>query len=92
MARVRISTTVDGERLAWCRALVGESDSRMLDRAIDALIDKIEAQRELRALEENPYWDDPDLAWTAPTGPDLPYEGEVPPEVRKLAVRRRSGR
>ncbi len=92
MARIRISTTVDGERLAACRALVGENDARMLDQALDALIDKIEAQRELRALEENPYSDDPDLAWTAPAGPDLPYEGDVPPEVRELAARRRSGR
>ncbi len=71
--------------------MVGENDSRMLDQALDALIDKIEAQRELRALEENPYSDDADLAWTAPAGPDLPYDGDVPPEVRELAARRRSG-
>ncbi|MGI8776028.1 MAG: hypothetical protein ACR2LJ_01225 [Acidimicrobiales bacterium] len=90
MNRVRISTTVNGERLDRCRRLAGDSDSRMLDQALEALIDRIEARREVEALEKSPYADDPNLAWTAPEGPDLPYDGDVPPDVRKLAAQRRS--
>lgn len=92
MKRVRISTTVDAARLASCRALFGDSDAKMLDEALAALVERIEGERERQAMEANPYSDDPDLSWTAPAGPDLPYDGDVPAEVRKLAARRRSGR
>lgn len=89
MNRVRISTTVDGERLARCRKLAGDGDSRMLDQALDALIDRLEGRREAEALDANPYADDPDLVWTAPEGPDLPYDGDIPLDVRQLAAKRR---
>lgn len=43
-----------------------------------------------RREADGPVSDDPDLTWTAPVGPDLPYDGDVPAEVRRLAARRRS--
>lgn len=85
MSRVRISTTVDGEQLERCRRLLDISDSQLLDRALDALID----EREREALGRLPYDDDPDLAWSAPDGPDMPYDGEIPEDVRRLAEQRR---
>lgn len=40
---------------------------------------------------ENPIpADDPDLTWQAPPGPDLPYDGVVPEQVRRLAAERRA--
>ncbi len=48
------------------------------------------ARREAEALRAMPYEEDPDLTWQAPVGPDLPYDGEIPPEVRDLARRRRA--
>lgn len=89
MPRVRISTTVDGERLERARALVATSDSRLLDQALTALLDKLEAERELRALATHPYEDDLDLAWQAPSGPALAYDGDVPAGVERLAAARR---
>ena len=88
MSRVRISTTVDGDRLARGRRLVGASDSRLLDEALDALIEA----REREALRAQPYEDDPDLAMPDADGPDLPYDGTVPPEVLLLAEQRRRSR
>ncbi len=88
MTRVRISTTVDQEKLNRCRQLVGDPDSVLIDQAIEALIEKIEARLEAMALSARPYEDDPDLAWIAPLGPDLPYDGGVPAEVLRLAKRR----
>ncbi len=88
MARVRISTTVDGERLARARALTGVSDGKLVDRALVALLEDLEAERELAALDRHPYDDDPDLRWEAPPGPALPYDGEVPADVIALARRR----
>ena len=64
-------------------------DSEVVDRALAALIAEIEAERDLAALEAAPYDTDPDLAWEAPPGPDLPYEGRVPRAVLRLADRRR---
>ena len=90
MKRVRISTTVDAEQLAACRRLLPESDSRILDRALAALIDELEGARELAVLEAHPYDEDADLGWTAPEAPDLPYDGDVPPDVVRLAAERRS--
>ena len=89
MSRVRISTTVDGQRLEAARRLSGASDSQILDRALAALIEQLEAQQELAALSALPYEDDPDLAWPDLPGPDLPYDGAVPAEVLKLAAKRR---
>jgi hypothetical protein len=89
MTRVRISTTVDAAMLAAARRLASQPDSELLDRALTALVEQLEAQRELSALADQPYEDDPDLAWQAPPGPDLPYDGAVPADVMKLAHRRR---
>lgn len=89
MSRVRISTTVDGERLARCRALVDGTDSQLLDRALALLLEAQEQERERRALEHLPYDDDPDVSWSAPLGPDLAYLGDVPDEVQRLAEERR---
>ena len=65
-------------------------DSQLVDRALESLAKELEAQAELAALDAHPYEGDPDLAWDAPPGPDLPYDGDVPKEVLDLAVRRRS--
>lgn len=64
----------------------------MLDRALLALIDELEEEGERAALVADPYEDDDDLAWQAPPGPDLPYDGDVPEEVIRLARRRHSAR
>ncbi len=60
-----------------------------MDRALLALIEEIETASERAALAAQPYDDDPDLNWAAPAGPVLPYDGDVPPDVRLLAEQRR---
>lgn len=90
MARTRVSTTVDGDRLERARRLFGGSDSELLDRALELLVRRLDAERELAALDAAPYEDDPDLRWHAPPGPDLPYDGEVPADVLELARERRA--
>jgi hypothetical protein len=89
MARVRISTTVDGPLLERSRRLLGMSDGQLVDRALAALVEEVETRQEQAALDEHPYEDDPDLSWEAPSGPALPYDGDVPAEVLELARRRR---
>lgn len=89
VTRVRISTTVEDDLLAQRRLVLGQSDNKVIDRALAALINEIETEREVAALTAHPYEDDPDLAWQPPAGPDLDYEGEVPAEVLRLAARRR---
>lgn len=89
MSRVRISATVDGERLEHLRQLTGTRDSQLLDAALAALLRQLITERERAALADQPYDDDPDLAWQAPSAPVLPYDGDVPPEVRALAATRR---
>ena len=92
MKRVRVSTTVDGGRLAACRRLLRTSDSRLLDRALQALINELEAAAEIRALEEFPYDGDPELASIVSDAPVLPYDGDVPKEVLLRAKARRRRR
>lgn len=89
MSRVRISTTVDAEQLARCRRLAGLTTSKLVDHALRVLADELERERELAALERLPYEEDPDLSWEVPPGPDLPYDGDVPDDVRRLASARR---
>lgn len=89
MARVRISTTVDAQRWSAAQRLLDGSSSQIVDRALAVLIEKLEAEREHAALAALPYEDDPDLMWEAPPGPDLPYEGDVPAGVLRLAEQRR---
>ncbi len=88
MTRERISTTVDRDRLAACRRLLGTSDSLLIDRALSALLEALEAERDRQALAL-PYHEDPDLAWEAPPAPALPYDGEIPEDVIRLAEARR---
>lgn len=61
-----------------------------MDRALVVLQNELVAGKEIEALVALPYEDDPDLAWHAPGGPDLPYDGEVPAAVTALARRRRA--
>lgn len=89
MKRVRLSTTVDAQLLAGARRLVPGPDSRLVDLALAALVEQVEGERELEALAAHPYEADPDVSWPAPAGPDLPYDGPVPADVRRLAQRRR---
>lgn len=92
MTRVRISTTVDAERLRTCRRLLAVPDSKLIDRALALLIEEIEGRRELAVLEAQPYESDPELSWVVPAGPDLPYDGDVPADVLRLAESRRQRR
>ncbi|MGH9071147.1 MAG: hypothetical protein ACRDX8_08300 [Acidimicrobiales bacterium] len=90
MGRVRISTTVDGRRLTELRDRLGLHDSELIYRALWALLDAIEVEQERSALDAMPYEQDPELAWEAPGGADLPYDGDIPNEVVRLAEARRS--
>ena len=89
MTRARVSTTVDAAALGRARVLLPGPDSSLLDQALAALIERLEEERELAALTAQPYEEDPDLAWEAPAGPDLPYDAEIPREVAQLALQRR---
>lgn len=71
------------------RRLLGAPDSRILDRALKALIDEVEEVQELAALAAQPYEDDPDVSWAPVPGADLPYDGDVPAEVLRMAAQRR---
>jgi hypothetical protein len=88
--RQRISTTVDAERLTRARRLFSGPDSELIDRALELLVRRLDADREPAALDAAPYEDDPDLQWSAPAGPDLPYDGDVPEDVTRLAAERRA--
>lgn len=91
MNRVRISTTVDGARLAACRAALGVSDSKMLDEAMRLLLDHLEEASEREALRAMPYHEDADVAWETPLVSGLLYDGEIPEDVQRLAESRRRG-
>ena len=69
MNRVRISTTVDVGSLERARQLLPGPDSRLLDKALVTLIQKLEADQESAALAAHPYEEDLDLTWMAPAGP-----------------------
>lgn len=51
---------------------------------------ELEGRHEREVLVAQPYEDDPDLAWESDPGPSLPYDGEVPAEVLRMAERRAS--
>jgi hypothetical protein len=90
MARVRVSTTVDAHTLEAARRLFPGSDSTLMDRALALLVRHLEAERERAILSARPYEDDPALTWEAPSGPDLPYDGDIPADVLELARQRRA--
>lgn len=86
--RTRISTTVDGIKWRQAMSLMNSPASQVVDRALEALIDRLEAESEIRALDEFPYDEDPELAWEAePVA--LPYEGDVPEAIRRQAAQRK---
>jgi hypothetical protein len=95
MTRVRISTTVDGERLERARLLLGVRDCDLFDAALEAVIREAIVARELDAIDRFPYATDPELS--VPGAPPdvadkLSYDGEVPLHVRALAKKRRAQR
>ena len=93
MTRVRISTTVDGERLRSTRALSGRPDSELFDRAPRLFIETDEAERERAALRALPYDEDPTRQPSilgAAAFVALPYDGDVPADVLRLAAERRA--
>jgi len=95
MVRVRISTTVDADRLGLARSLCERPDSELIDRALALFIETVENERERRALLAQPYEADPELQMPAvsPEGFDgLPYDGEIPEHVLRLAEARRRRR
>jgi len=51
MARVRISTTVDADLLSRGRELLSGPDGRLVDAALQALVDVGDADRERAALD-----------------------------------------
>lgn len=90
MARTRISTTVDSDRLAAARAAFDLPDSQLVDRAIQALLDEVATRREREAILAQPYDEDDDLSWSVGAADPLPYDGDVPTEVEALARERRA--
>jgi len=90
MKRVRVSTTVDAHNWETVRGLLDVPSSQIVDRALAALIDQLETAHERAILAASPYEDDPDVAWDAPHAPALAYDGDVPPDVLRLAKQRRS--
>ena len=93
MSRVRISTSVDADRLARARRFGLGRDSALIDAALDALIDREEQRREIAALDHSPYDADPELRLGDPRidwDQELPYNGGVPADVIELARRRRA--
>jgi hypothetical protein len=94
MSRVRISTTVDSELLSRARASVPEAnDAALMDRALAELTRQVEQKHEREVLTRLPYDLDPELDLPQAALPDgLPYNGPIPPEVKKLADKRRRPR
>ncbi len=90
--RVRISTTIDGERLEAARLRSGRRDSELFDLALIALLDTLDQEDELRAIETQPYDRDPDLVLAVPQTFDERYDGAIPESVRLLAEERRAAR
>lgn len=62
----------------------------MIDRGLAMLLRELLGERDRAILEEFPYEDDPELQWHPPSGPILPYDGEVPEFVKQLAAERRA--
>ena len=95
MTRMRISTTVDADRLADARARSGLRDSELFDRALELLIRRLVIDAELSSLDRFPYELDSDLdVGDAPGDPEgaLRYDGDVPERIQQLALERRAER
>jgi hypothetical protein len=93
MTRVRVSTTVDADLLGAARRRLGRPDSELLDRALLALLDVLEAEADAAGLARAPYDEDPELILPVATlDRGLDYEGEIPADVVQLAEERRARR
>jgi hypothetical protein len=72
--------------------LGAQPDADLIDRALALFIEAVEAERERAALRAQPYDADPGLE-LPPPGPEafaaLPYDGDVPADVLRLAAERR---
>ncbi len=91
MSRVRVSTTVDRDRLERLRALSGLRDSELFDVALAAALRELTIARELEALDRMPYDTDPELVM--PAAPDALDDGfDAPKRVHEMARRRRARR
>jgi len=86
---MRISTTVDAIQWERARKLMDSPASKIVDRALETLVERLEAEQDLKALEEFPYEGDPELNWEVDPVPGLPYDGKVPQEILRLAAQRR---
>ena len=95
MARTRISTTVDADRLEDARTRSGLRDSELFDRALELLLQRLVIEAELSLLDRFPYETDVDLrVGDHPGDPEgaLPYDGAVPAQIQRLAEERRAER
>ena len=89
---MRISTTIDQERLDEARRRTGDRDSHLFDRALIALLESLDAEAELRALADAPYATDAELSMPDAPGAGDPYDGAVPANVMRLAKQRCAAR
>ena len=92
--RTRISTTVNHDWLASARSQTGLPDSELIDLALSALLERSEREAEDKALSEQPYQRDADLAglptgWPAEAPPLDVYDGSVPNDVVALFAARK---
>lgn len=80
--------------LASARSQTGLPDSELIDLALCALLERAEREAEDKALSEQPYQRDADLAglptgWPAETPPLDVYDGSVPSDVVALFAARK---
>ena len=92
--RTRISTTVNQDWLASARSQTGLPDSELIDLALSALLERSEREAEDKALGEQPYQRDAELAglptgWPAESPPLDVYDGSVPDDVAALFAARK---
>jgi len=87
--RTRISTTVDAIQWERARQLMNSPASRIVDRALETLVERLEAEQDLNALEKFPYEADAELNWEVDQVPGLPYDGKIPQEILRLAAQRK---
>ena len=91
--RIRVSTTVDNERLTLARKQTGLPDSELIDLALEALLERAERDAEDLALGEHPYHRDSELiglpaGWPASAPPLDDYDDAVPADIVALFASR----
>jgi hypothetical protein len=93
MTRVRISTTVDADALQAARMRLGRRDSEVLDEALGALLDALDAEDDAAALARAPYEDGVELVFPPGSVDDECFpERDGPADVVELAQHRRARR